>query len=155
MVDRRDIGSWLQGPGSRNPDAQAPGVRLGLPADGPGSIAPVGRRAVAIVLDFLLCELIATLFGFRFGHANGDIRDFVPLIVFAVENVLLVGTIGSTVGHRLLGLRAVRVDDGGLPGPVRALIRAVLLCLVVPAVIWDRDQRGLHDRFAGTVLVRL
>ncbi|MFL6099743.1 MAG: RDD family protein [Actinomycetales bacterium] len=155
MVDRQDIGSWLQGPGSRNPDAQPPGTRLGLPAEGAGSVAGVGRRALAIVVDFFLCELIATLFGFRFGRATGDVRDFVPLMVFAVENLLLVGSVGSTVGHRLLGLRVVRVDGHGLPGPVRALVRSVLLCLVVPAVIWDRDQRGLHDRFAGTVLVRI
>jgi uncharacterized RDD family membrane protein YckC len=83
------------------------------------------------------------------------VRDFIPLMVFAVENLLLVGTLGSTVGHRLLGLRVVRVGSGRLPGPVRALVRSVLLCLVVPALIWDRDQRGLHDRFAGTVLVRI
>lgn len=155
MVDRQDIGSWLQGPGSRNPNAQPPGVRLGLPADGPGSVASVGRRAIAIVVDFLLCELIGTLFGFRFGQSHGDVRDFVPLMIFALENVLLVGTLGSTIGHRLLGLRVVRVDNGALPGPVRALVRAILLCLLVPAVIWDRDQRGLHDRSAGTVLVRI
>ena len=155
MVDRQDIGSWLQGPGSRNPNAAPPGARLGLPAEGPGSVAGVGRRAIAIVVDFLLCELIATLFGFRFGRATGDVRDFIPLMVFAVENLLLVGTVGSTVGHRLLGLRVVRVGSGRLPGPGRALVRSVLLCLVVPAVIWDRDQRGLHDRFAGTVLVRI
>jgi len=34
------------------------------------------------------------------------------------------------------------------------VIRTVLLCLFIPAVIWDRDQRGMHDRLAGTVLVR-
>lgn len=155
MVDRQDIGSWLQGPGSRNPNAEPPGVRLGLPADGPGSVAGIGRRALAIVVDFLLCELIATLFGFRFGQASGDWHDFIPLMVFAVENVLLVGTLGSTIGHRLLGVRVLRVGTATLPGPARALIRSVLLCLVVPAVIWDRDQRGLHDRSAGTVLVRI
>jgi len=25
---------------------------------------------------------------------------------------------------------------------------------VIPAVIWDADQRGLHDKAAGTVLLR-
>jgi hypothetical protein len=29
-----------------------------------------------------------------------------------------------------------------------------LLCIVIPAVIWDADHRGLHDKIAGTVLVR-
>ena len=39
--------------------------------------------------------------------------------------------------------------------PWRPLVRTVLLCLAIPALIWDRDQRGLHDRGAGTVLVRI
>jgi len=25
---------------------------------------------------------------------------------------------------------------------------------VIPALIWDLDQRGMHDRLVGTVLVR-
>ena len=27
-------------------------------------------------------------------------------------------------------------------------------CLVVPALVWDSDQRGFHDKVAGTVLIR-
>ena len=154
MVDRQDIGSWLQGPGSRNPDAQAPGVRLGLPAEGPGSIARVGRRGVAIIVDYGLCLLISTLFGYHVAGHNGGARPLVPLAVFAIENILLVGTVGSTVGHRLLGMRVHRLS-GGLPGPGLAAVRTLLLCLAVPALIWDRDQRGVHDRVAGTVLVRV
>jgi uncharacterized RDD family membrane protein YckC len=37
---------------------------------------------------------------------------------------------------------------------VAAAIRTALLCLAVPALIFDSDSRGLHDRVAGTVLVR-
>jgi uncharacterized RDD family membrane protein YckC len=154
MVDREDIGSWLQGPGSLNPDREPPGVRLGLPAQGSGSIARFGRRGLAIIVDFFVCELIATLFGFHLTGANTGFTNFIPLLVFGAENVLLVGTVGSTLGHRLLGLRVRRLS-GGLPGPLLALVRTVLLCLGVPALIWDRDQRGVHDRVPGLVLVRV
>ena len=44
---------------------------------------------------------------------------------------------------------------GGAPGFVSVLARTFLLCLAVPALVWDRDQRGLHDRAANTVVVRL
>jgi len=27
--------------------------------------------------------------------------------------------------------------------------------VVIPAVVWDRDIRGFHDKLAGTVLVRI
>jgi hypothetical protein len=35
------------------------------------------------------------------------------------------------------------------------MIRTVLLIAVIPALIWDLDTRGLHDKFAGTVPVRI
>jgi hypothetical protein len=35
------------------------------------------------------------------------------------------------------------------------VVRTVLLCLAIPALIWDADLRGLHDRAAGTMLVRV
>jgi uncharacterized RDD family membrane protein YckC len=154
MVDRRDIGSWLQGPGSLDPNAQPPGVRLGLPADGPGSVARFGRRVAAIMVDYALCGLISTLFGYHFAGHNTGARPFIPLVVFFVENVVLVGTAGFTIGHRLFGMQVRRLS-GDLPGPLLGFVRSLLLCLAVPALIWDRDQRGVHDRVPGTVLVRI
>ncbi|HET8601285.1 MAG TPA: RDD family protein [Segeticoccus sp.] len=123
-----------------------------MPESGRGSVARLGRRVAALIIDWLLCELIAyAFFGFRPGAEDSS---WIPLAVFAVENLVLVGTWGSTVGHRLLGMRVIR-RDGHPAGPLPGLIRTVLLCVVVPALIWDRDSRGLHDKAAGTVLIRL
>lgn len=110
-----------------------------------GSVARAGRRVVAIAVDWAVSLLISG------GLLGGD--PWWTLTVFGLMQVLLVGTASASIGHRLLGLRVVRVD-GGWAGPVRALVRAALLCLAVPALIWDSDQRGLHDQAAGTVLVR-
>ncbi|MDQ1597583.1 MAG: hypothetical protein QOI70_1007, partial [Microbacteriaceae bacterium] len=57
------------------------------------------------------------------------------------------------IGHLLLGMRVVPVA-GGWIGPWRPIVRTLLLSIIIPAVIWDRDKRGMHDRAAGTVLVR-
>jgi uncharacterized RDD family membrane protein YckC len=124
-----------------------------MPARGPGSIAGFGRRSVAILVDWLVCDVIAAGFmGYRLGE--GGLGSFKPLAIFVLMNVLLVGTLGSTMGHRLLGLRVVRVG-GASTGPLSVLIRTILLALVIPAVIWDSDTRGFHDKLAGTVLVRI
>src|SRR6185437_89022 len=112
MVDRRDIGSWLQGPGSVNPDAQPPGVRLGLPAEGVGSVARFGRRAGAIIVDYALCVLIATLFGYHFAGSNPGARPFIPLLFFFLENVVHGGTAGFTIGHRLFRMQVRRLSGG-------------------------------------------
>lgn len=109
-------------------------------------MATLSRRAAALLLDWLLAVLVArTLFE--------GLGSFGPLLVFVVVQVLLVGTLGTAVGHRALGLQVVRTD-GGPAGPVAALLRTLLLALVVPAVILDDDNRGLHDRVAGTLVVR-
>ena len=139
------MGSWLEGPAPQQPSGY-PGERLGRPEQGPRSVARLGRRVIGIAIDWVLCLLVARwLFG---GH------PLAPLGVLAVEHLLLVGTLGTSVGHRVTGLR-VEAVAGGWAGPARAAVRTVLLCLVVPAVIWDADQRGLHDKAAGTVLVRV
>lgn len=109
-------------------------------------MARAGRRILAICIDWALALLISN---FAFG---GD--PWATLAVFAVEQVLLIGTLGYSIGHRLVGIHVVRL--GGAPaGPLAALVRAVLLCLVIPAVIFDPDHRGLHDKAMNTILVRI
>lgn len=153
MVDRKDIGAWLGGPQVEAPQDEYVGQRLGLPREGPGSIARMGRRIVALFIDWGLSMLVASAFlGYRLAGGH-DSNSFGPLLVFFVENLLLVGTVGYTVGHRLMGLRVMGAD-GGYAGPLRALERSLLLCLFIPAAVWDRDNRGMHDRLAGTVIVR-
>jgi uncharacterized RDD family membrane protein YckC len=58
------------------------------------------------------------------------------------------------VGKRILSIRVVRID-GRPVGLGWALVRTVLLLLVVPALIADRDLRGLHDRAANTIVIRI
>jgi uncharacterized RDD family membrane protein YckC len=54
----------------------------------------------------------------------------------------------------LTGIRVIRVDRNEAVRPLAAIVRTVLLMLLVPALIWDRDRRGLHDRIAQTVVIR-
>jgi uncharacterized RDD family membrane protein YckC len=111
-----------------------------------------GRRLVGVVIDWALCQLLAYgLFDKAFGVAGAG--SFLPLAVFAAENLLLVGTLGNTIGHRIVGLRVVSTD-GRAARPLQVLVRTVLLCLFLPAMFWDKDGRGLHDKAAGTVIVR-
>ncbi len=142
------MGSWLEGPvAATRAEGDYPGRRLGLPESGPGSVARFARRAVALGLDWALAMLVSRFL------ADGD--EWATLGVFALAQLAFVGTLGGSPGHLALGLRVVRVQDGGAAGPLRALARAVLLSLAVPPLVWDRDQRGLHDRFVGTVLRRV
>ncbi|MBW8800023.1 MAG: RDD family protein [Streptomyces sp.] len=155
MDNRQAIGSWLSGPRAAMEDAGAEfgyrGEQLGLPEEGPGSIARPGRRLGALVVDWALCVLIA--YGL-ITHGYTPATSNWALLIFFVLGVLTVGTIGFTPGKRLFRLRVVGVGTGRVQ-PGRALARTVLLCLAIPALVWDRDGRGLHDRLAKTVEVRM
>jgi uncharacterized RDD family membrane protein YckC len=153
--NRQAIGSWLSGPRAAIEEAGADlgyrGEQLGLPEEGPGSIARPGRRLGALAVDWALCLLIAYgLITDGYDQATGNWA----LLIFFVLSVLTVGTVGSTPGKRLFGLRVLDLGTGR-PSPLRALLRSVLLCVAIPALVWDRDGRGLHDRLARTVEVRI
>lgn len=131
------------------------GQRLGLPPQGPGSVASLLRRMIAILVDWTLCQLVATgLLDLTWGEVVGA-QAFAPLGLFVLLNLVLVPTIGTTPGHRLLGIRVASLDGDGQqpPPPGRAALRALLLALFVPAIILDADSRGLHDKAARSVVV--
>jgi uncharacterized RDD family membrane protein YckC len=133
-----------------------PGQRFGLPESGQGSVAGWSRRFAALFIDWIACTLVAIVFFYHphLGHETDVLaqpRLWTP-VVFAVQDCLLTALTGFTLGKRLLGLRVVRLD--GRPVGLRALPRTVLLMLVLPALMMDRDLRGLQDKAAGTVVVR-
>lgn len=132
-----------------------------MPPSGPGSIATFGPRLVGVVIDWLIATLIAggifhtpLPFSSQVSQAPQGGNSFTVLGVFAVINLVLVGTLGYTIGHRIAGLQVRSLGGSGRVMPVQALVRTVLLCLFIPAVIWDRDGRGVHDRVPNTAIVR-
>ena len=127
-----------------------PGERLGLPDAGPRSVGRFGRRAVAILIDWGLAYLLSWLI---FPTPLGA-DAFTTLAIFAVLQYLFLIVLNGSLGHLIVRLRVVPIA-GGYLGFWRPAVRTLLLCLAVPALIWDRDQRGMHDRAAGTVLVRV
>ncbi len=132
------------------------GEALGLPAAGPGSLAPTGARLMAFLVDAVASGLVAALFVPH--HGGSSFADRLPgswsLIPFAIDYVVGMLVVGRTLGMYLFGLRVVRTTPGVRIDLARALLRTALLCLLVPALVFDRDSRGLHDRLTDTAVVR-
>lgn len=124
-----------------------PGERLGLPETGQRSIARLGRRSLAIVIDWGIAMLLS------FAFARNEPTGFVTLAIFVVMQIIFIPSIGGSVGHRIAGLRVVPIS-GGWIGVWRPVVRSILLALVIPVLVWDSDHRGFHDKIAGTVLIR-
>ena len=127
-----------------------------MPQTGTGSIARPGRRIGALLIDYVAATIIATGFlGYDQFALPGEagLTMFAPMAVFAVLQILFIPTAGGSPGHRILGMRVVRLG-GGWVGVWRPIVRTLLIVVVIPAVIWDADQRGIHDKVTGLVLIR-
>ncbi len=123
-------------------------VAAGLP------LASLKRRFGALVVDWILCVLVASLFA--------PVKHLLwqPGLVLIVEYVFFVGLFGQTPGMRVARIRCVPSTGAGATGAVagvigvpRAALRALLLSLIVPGLLMDAHRRGLHDRAAGSVMV--
>ena len=126
------------------------GQRFGLPESGPGAVAGFGRRLAALTVDWLLCYLIALLFG----NAQDPYFGFLVLGIWFLLTAAPVAVFGSSAGMTALGIRVASFNAAAVIGVPRAVVRTLLIALVLPPLIRDADGRGLHDRAARTVVVR-
>ncbi|MGH3949351.1 MAG: RDD family protein [Pseudonocardiaceae bacterium] len=141
----------------RGVEPRWPGERLGLPAEGVGSVASGGRRLLALLLDFVAAAVITSLF-IRPDLENTEIMvtfNYTSIVVWVVMTVPPAALFGFTPGMAALGVRVGRLDGAERLGWWRAVARCALTALLIPAVVRNADGRGLHDRATGTVVVRL
>jgi uncharacterized RDD family membrane protein YckC len=108
--------------------------------------AGLARRFGGLFVDWMLCVFASAFI------ANPRHNGWAAPLVLFVENTFFLGLFGQTPGMWVTRIRCVAVADGGRLGLPRAALRALLLCLLVPALVM-RDQRGLHDRAAGSVVL--
>ncbi len=109
--------------------------------------APLIRRFGALLIDWMLCVGVSLFF------APATKLGWIPVGILVLEYAFFVGLFAQTPGMRILGLRCVSVHDGRNIGLVFGFLRGVLLALVVPPLLMDSAQRGLHDRLTGSIVV--
>ena len=155
-MDRKDIGSWLSGPKAaledQGMDFGYPGQRFGLPKQGIGSVSRMGRRIIALTLDWTAAILVTHLVFPDLVYGSEGFAA-ATLVVFAAEVLILTSTTGASFGYKIAGVRLISISTSRI-NFLKVLARTGLLCLVVPALIWDRDGRGLHDKAVGTITMR-
>lgn len=115
----------------------------------------LGRRFGAITLDWLASYLIAIVFFSgsgtfleRTAHAGTP-----ALIIFFTEYFLLVTLQGASAGHKVFRMRIVNFENGGQPTILQALIRSLLMIIVITAITYDENGRGIHERLSRTKIV--
>lgn len=112
----------------------------------------LGRRFAAISLDWISSYLIAIVFF----SGSGTFLERTPhagvpaLGIFFLEYFLLVALQGASAGHRIFRIRIVNFEDGSRPTVLQALVRTVLMVIVITAITYDENGRGIHERLSKT-----
>jgi uncharacterized RDD family membrane protein YckC len=150
----------------------------GYPERGPGSLASIGQRAVARIIDTALIAIplsVVTIVWFS-ETDNGELSigapSWVIALFFAIDlayEVTMVRLFGRTLGKMALGIRIVRIPDGQRPdwgqSGVRYLVPGVADAIPVwfsglfaigiyLTAMFDPAYRGVHDKAAGTLVLR-
>lgn len=168
------------------------GSALGLPPNGVGSLASIGQRILATLIDSLIfLPLTILLFITRTTHleprpSTGGTTHFAtitdprpPLVALlilvphSIYLIVMIGVWGRTLGQRAMGLRVIALDESppgwnrsvrrwALPAlaPILNALHPMLLLVTISDLLiygwmlWDRNRQGLHDKFAGDVVIR-
>jgi len=113
------------------------------------------RRVLALVIDWLACTLVVQL-GIAVGIVENNPFALYTMALFILESAVFTALLGGSFGKLATRLRVVRADGSGQPiDLLRALLRVVLVCLVIPPLVFRPDGRGLHDMVTGSATVTL
>jgi uncharacterized RDD family membrane protein YckC len=114
------------------------------------------RRVLALLVDYAACWGVMLLIYGRSWFGNGSIPSVYLNLLFIGESAALMALSGGSFGQLATRLRVVRIDGSGRPlSLLMALLRQVMICLVIPPLIFRPDGRGLHDLVCGSATVPL
>lgn len=111
------------------------------------------RRIAALFIDWAASSAVAyAILGPEGWDGSG--ATWLPLVVFWLESSVGVALAGGSFGQLLVRVRVYRLDGRPL-SLFRALQRQLLVCLVVPPLVFREDGRGLHDLWTQSGTYRL
>jgi uncharacterized RDD family membrane protein YckC len=151
---------------------RTPTWSLGTDVD--DAVAPVWRRLVALLVDQLLAVLVGGLGALAVlpslrgdGSVGALLVPGLLLLLLAAGQWFAEAFAGRTVGGALLGTRTVSARTGRPAGLWAVLVRSVVqgigglvggigVYVVAGSGAWDEgpEQRGWHDKAAGTLVLR-
>jgi uncharacterized RDD family membrane protein YckC len=133
-------------------------------------LATWGQRFLALVIDEVFIFVVTYLAVFTLGVRKSFTGALVSLIMAGAYYAVLNGSeMGQTFGKRAMNIQVRDASGtGGTIGVQRAALRFVTVGLyrIVPFFalftaldglwpLWDRHRQALHDKLAGSVVVRV
>ncbi len=136
------------------------------PRNGPGALAGYGSRVVAYIIDALIVGIPVGIITVAGGLGRFGEYGLAAVAAFVYGTLMIGGSSAQTIGMRVMRIGVADASSRTSPvGYGKAAARtavAILFNLVVfigPALdllwpLWDRMNQTLHDKAAGTIVVR-
>jgi uncharacterized RDD family membrane protein YckC len=122
----------------------------------PFETASWARRILALLVDYAACWGVMLLIYGKDWFGNGSVPSLYLTFLFIGESTVLMALSGGSFGQLATRLRVVRSDGSGRPLTLlTALLRQVMICLVIPPLVFRPDGRGLHDKVCRSATIPL
>ncbi len=155
------------------------GQQLGLPPQGPNSLASQWMRLLARIIDWLILLIPTGILvriitgenyaGMTSAEYSGKVflGTLISVIVGGAYEIYFLTSRGATLGKGWLGIRVAQISDGQKPVMQTAVVRSAVgsvpgLAGFIGGVfqlvnwawcLWDPNRQCLHDKAAKTVVV--
>jgi uncharacterized RDD family membrane protein YckC len=125
------------------------------PSRGELPTATWAHRVLALLIDWVASSLVVVAVIGPGGWSESRWAGTYVLGVFALESAVLIAFAGGSFGQLATRMRVISVGAARTVPLLPALIRQLLVCLVIPPLVFKPDGRGLHDMYARTQTVSL
>jgi uncharacterized RDD family membrane protein YckC len=124
-------------------------------------LAGFWRRFGALLIDAIITGIISGILRVTLAHGDSAnaVASAIGLLVGLIYYTWGFGS-GQTIGCRVLSLKIVDQNSGGVPGYGKGLIRyimslvsAFVLLIGYLWAIWDNKKQTWHDKAAGTLVI--
>jgi len=109
---------------------------------------------LALAVDWIACLLVTMAILGPARWAESSTSSWLTLAIFWVESGIGTAVAGASFGQLATRLRVLKTT-GGSVSLLGALLRSLLICLVVPPLVFKPDGRGLHDLAVGSAVYKL
>lgn len=128
-------------------------------------------RLVAALIDGIILGIAAAVFSFMIGFIfnseavsgiRGILSDILGIAASISYYVFYQHSTGQTLGKKALGLKVVN-EEGATPSYLTFFLREIIGKLVSGIILgigylmvaFDSKKQGLHDKIAGTYVIRV
>lgn len=145
------------------------GLREGAAAPGAVDYATIGSRFAAKFIDNIILYVVNTSISVLMGAGAVRSQNMglvlastgIGFIIQITYQAILLGMRGQTLGKMAMKIKVVTPDGGkigwgkAIGRPVAEILSSCMLAIGYIIAIWDPEKRALHDRLAGTRVIKL